>query len=144
MSFGIYTIKVKPQHYVSSKSGAAIENRTDAVKIAREAVWVPLRHQLRVLAAEPGSMIRMARFCGISPSTVHRYLCPKCEHNQQPPYSVGVMLAMYVRKHYVQKKPAATVKDRKTNATRAANAATRAADAAYAAAANAAYAAANS
>lgn len=64
----------------------------------REQIWVPLREDLRdYLRMMPkGEQNRMARALDISPSQIHRYVCPDCEHDQEPVFTIGVAIALYL------------------------------------------------
>lgn len=47
-------------------------------------------------ASPSGEASRIARALGITPSQVHRFTCPICEHDQEPTFSVGFALLMYL------------------------------------------------
>lgn len=63
----------------------------------RTVAWIPLRTRLRKhIKNKTGEQARIARVCGVSQSTIHRYLCNKCEHDQEPSYSLGCALLIYL------------------------------------------------
>lgn len=66
----------------------------------RDHLWASARFRLRVfLKARSGEQSRMARVLGISDSQIHRYSCPRCEHDQEPSFSIGVAILLYIATH---------------------------------------------
>lgn len=64
----------------------------------RNLFWIPLRDQLREWYKIKGNGIEIARIVGISPSQVHRYTCPVCEHDQEPPFSTAMAIMVALTK----------------------------------------------
>lgn len=64
----------------------------------RNQYWHTLRQKLREhLAAFPkGEAVRLAKHLNIATSHIHRWSCPKCEHNAEPKYSLACALAAYL------------------------------------------------
>ena len=64
----------------------------------RVLAWEPLRQHLRAhIKASPfGEAKRMARACGIAASQIHRFTCDDCNHDQEPSFTIGITLALYL------------------------------------------------
>lgn len=64
----------------------------------RQIAWNKLKLAMQIhLATSPkGEAKRMARACGINASQIHRFTCPKCEHDQEPAFTVGFTLFLYL------------------------------------------------
>lgn len=64
----------------------------------RQMFWIPLRDELRLWCAVPNMKSNIARMVGVSPSQIHRYTCPKCEHDQEPPFSTAMAIMCTLKK----------------------------------------------
>lgn len=65
----------------------------------REAAWGQIKVQLRVFLAKGGhgTAFRMSEALGVSPSQIHRWTCPVCEHDTEPSFSVGMAILLYMK-----------------------------------------------
>lgn len=87
----------------------------------RTLTWKLLQQELQAYLknAPKGAAARMARTIGIQPSQIHRYTCPVCEHEQEPVFSIGVALALYLARERIELNLAqqqfATLQKRKKN-----------------------------
>jgi hypothetical protein len=59
-------------------------------------VKAALRNYLKGPNAQPGRQSEMARALGLQPSQLHRFSCPRCEHDQEPTFSVGMAVLAYL------------------------------------------------
>lgn len=82
----------------SNKPRKGKANITHARYILRKRFWIPVKTLLQAhLAQSPkGEAKRMARACGINASQIHRFTCPKCEHDQEPCFTIGAALLLYM------------------------------------------------
>lgn len=62
------------------------------------ASWKALRLRLRqhLKFSLSGEKSKIARFLGVHPSQVHRWTCAVCEHDTEPPYSLGKAIESYL------------------------------------------------
>lgn len=62
----------------------------------REITWEPLRQRLLAhLQNSPrGEAAKIAKLLGTSPSQIHRWTCPICEHDNEPNFSQGYALVV--------------------------------------------------
>lgn len=58
--------------------------------------------QKHLAEAPAGEASRIARELGITSSQVHRMACPKCEHNQEPLFTIGFSLLAYLCQYRFQ------------------------------------------
>lgn len=59
--------------------------------------WRNLRKRLRHhCKLAKGNATRLALAIGSSPPQVHRWQCDSCEHDQEPSFSVGMALLLYL------------------------------------------------
>lgn len=59
--------------------------------------WRPLVAQLRAYTqSTKGGASRAAEFIGTSPAQIHRWTCPVCEHDQEPSYSLGKAVEIFL------------------------------------------------
>lgn len=70
----------------------------------RNLTWKLLQKELQIyLKQSPrGAAAKMAKAIGIQNSQIHRYTCPVCEHEQEPVFSIGVALALYLAKEKIE------------------------------------------
>jgi len=63
--------------------------------------WRNLRRRLRnhLNTTPKGEASNISRALGISPSQVHRWSCPVCEHDQEPSFSIGSALLLYLESY---------------------------------------------
>lgn len=61
-------------------------------------VWRRLQWRLRkhILSHPRGEARTMSRALGVSQSQVHRWVCEKCNHDQEPSFSTGFAIALYL------------------------------------------------
>lgn len=70
-----------------------------AKRLALQDIYLqPLRIRLQIhIATHPkGETTRIAQYIGVRSSQVHRWTCPKCEHDAEMPYSLGMALNQYL------------------------------------------------
>lgn len=100
----ISQVKTLPRflpRYRRTKSGTVRKGAVNCT-LARfqqhQTFWVTLRQTLRdhLSSAGHGAAIRMAQSTGIDPSQIHRWTCADCEHNQEPTFSQGMAILMYL------------------------------------------------
>lgn len=94
-----------PRH--SSKNGPrkpyapGYATHTEQRLAARDTWWEPIKKRLRRHFDIPGAKHRMAQVTGIADSQLHCFTCPDCEHNQEPCFSVGMVIVQYlIREEY--------------------------------------------
>jgi|SRR5687768_5696694 len=46
--------------------------------------------QWHIQTTRQGTASRLARMVGVTPSQIHRFTCPVCEHDQEPTFTVGM------------------------------------------------------
>lgn len=64
---------------------------------ANRAIWRPLQLKLRAyLKGADGRQHNMARALGLNDSQLHRFACGDCEHDQEPSFSIGIQIALYL------------------------------------------------
>lgn len=62
--------------------------------------WIPLRDAMRVYCEhDTKRQVELAKYLGVDRTTIHRYICSSCEHDQEPSFSVGLAIAGYLRYH---------------------------------------------
>ena len=72
---------------------------------ARNQYWHPLRDRLcKYIQAKSGNQRKIAKALDLSDSQLHRYTCPKCEHDAEPTYSVGKALEQYLSENQPKQK----------------------------------------
>src|SRR5438552_2790597 len=91
-----------------TKNGALRQGKaigTMRAKWLRGQIWLPVRNLLRVhISRTPfGSMKRLASHLGLHQAQIHRFICPKCEHNQEPSFSTGLAILLYLERRKVFK-----------------------------------------
>ena len=89
----------------SNKPRKGKANITHRRLYLRTVAWNPLKKALQEhLKNQPkqGEAKRIARALGINASQVHRFTCPKCEHDQEPTFSIGFALAIYLAREKLQ------------------------------------------
>lgn len=63
----------------------------------RTLFWNPVREQLRLYVnAQKGNAAKLAKAIGVPNSQIHRYTCPLCEHDQEPTYSIGQAIFLFI------------------------------------------------
>lgn len=64
----------------------------------RDMTWAHVKRALQqhLYKCGHGEASHLARDLGVHPSQVHRYTCPVCEHDQEPPYSVGIAIVIWL------------------------------------------------
>ncbi len=64
----------------------------------RKAFWRPVMLAARyfIEAGPQGTASRMAQAIGVQPSQIHRFTCPDCEHDQEPTFSIGMAILLYL------------------------------------------------
>lgn len=69
----------------------------------RSTLWrrVALAARYFIEFGPPGAASRMAEAIGIQPSQIHRFTCPECEHDQEPTFSVGMAILLYLSQHRI-------------------------------------------
>lgn len=79
----------------------------------RELAWVKVQDMLRQhLAFSPkGEAARIARYLGIDNSQIHRFSCEDCNHDQEPNFTIGFALLLYLSHALVF--PVIDIKDEK-------------------------------
>jgi len=79
-------------------------NITERRLYLRTIAWVPIKTKLQqhLKQAGYGEAKRVARALGINASQIHRFTCPKCEHDQEPTFSIGFALALYLAQQKLQ------------------------------------------
>lgn len=72
-------------------------------RLAWEKLRSTLREHLRMCARLNiiHEQARIARVLGTSQSQIHRWNCRKCEHNQEPGFTMGIALAIYLYNYNV-------------------------------------------
>lgn len=70
----------------------------------RAHTWNRVRYALmqHVFTSPKGEAERVARALGISASQVHRFVCPACEHDQEPCFTIGFSILMYLSQQKLQ------------------------------------------
>lgn len=65
--------------------------------LLRQALWIPLRDALRhECKSHRGFAKRIANAIGVPPSQIHRYICEGCEHDQEPNFTIGESIKLYL------------------------------------------------
>lgn len=64
----------------------------------RRLTWDRVRYALmeHVFTSPRGEASRIADALGINKSQVHRFVCPACEHDQEPCFTIGFSIMMYL------------------------------------------------
>lgn len=59
--------------------------------------WTPLMLRLRkYIDGGVGRQSMIASYVGVHDAQIHRYVCPQCEHDQEPPYSIAKAIETYL------------------------------------------------
>lgn len=59
--------------------------------------WRPLAMQLReYVTTTKGGATKAAQFIGTHNAQIHRWTCPVCEHDQEPSYSLGKAVEIFL------------------------------------------------
>jgi hypothetical protein len=71
---------------------------TEARLRMRHQGWDRVKHLLRsYLRDSPqGEQRRMAQTIGIADSQLHRFSCETCEHDQEPSFTIGLAILLYI------------------------------------------------
>lgn len=66
--------------------------------------WRKLRRRLRVhIQREPiGAATHIAKSLGVSDSQIHRWACSKCNHDNEPSFSIGMALLLYLESYLLR------------------------------------------
>lgn len=64
----------------------------------RNQFWIPIKERLRahIKGTPHGEIAIIAKQVKVSSSQIHRYQCPKCEHDAEPVYHVGRAIEHYL------------------------------------------------
>src|SRR6266478_2795643 len=86
-----------------TKNGALRQGKAIGTKRThwlRSQIWrkVKIDLQNHIARAPVGTMRRLASHLGLHQSQIHRFICPKCEHNQEPSFSVGLAIMLYLER----------------------------------------------
>lgn len=66
-------------------------------RLAKKAqFWLPVKLALQQFVQTKGNQAKIANALGIDDSQIHRWSCPVCEHDQEPSFSLGVALLLYL------------------------------------------------
>jgi hypothetical protein len=67
----------------------------------REQFWRKVANAARhyIETSPEGTASRMAEAIGVQHSQIHRFTCSICEHDQEPTFSVGMALLLYMSNH---------------------------------------------
>jgi hypothetical protein len=102
----------KYAHNAQVRTGRKKANITEQRLVYRNALWSELRRLLRrYLHAAPSNQRKMARALGLQDSQLHRYSCPVCEHEQEPSFSLGIAMLLYLQQNLLTQtnKPKPTI-----------------------------------
>lgn len=64
----------------------------------RETLWKAVSKAARehIKKSGPGEARRMSQALGVSDSQIHRFTCGTCEHDQEPTFSIGFGILLYL------------------------------------------------
>lgn len=62
----------------------------------RDLLWEPVRALLLEHFKRHGAKIRMGDIVGCASSQLHCFTCPTCEHDQEPTFSTGLAMLIYL------------------------------------------------
>lgn len=93
-------IHTEPNSHVKNSQKPEHRRMIQSRKDRREQHWYPLRDRLRryLELAGHGAQKFLADRLGVNSSQIHRFSCPKCEHDAEPTYALGVAMDLILRK----------------------------------------------
>lgn len=64
----------------------------------KETVWTKVKTMLQLFLETygEGAQTEIANAVGVHSSQIHRFSCPRCEHNQEPSFSVGMAILYFL------------------------------------------------